>query len=84
MSTFQSKPTTLKGSEGARAVLKEFISQLTEAEAPSHWYIVNSSGDNDYDLRNLFGMTDNEYKAFLLSAGLFKQSLEKRTYMSML
>lgn len=71
MNTFKSKPNKTKESAHALDLLEEFISQLTAK--PSHWFLVNSPGDNDYDLRHLLGMTDNEYKAFFLSAGLFKR-----------
>jgi len=71
MSVLPGKMTKLKGSTSARTALTEFISQLTAA--PSHWYLINSSGVNDFDFMHLLGMTKNQYDAFLLSAGLFKR-----------
>eukprot|EP00984_Skeletonema_dohrnii_P014257 scaffold5971_cov111-Skeletonema_dohrnii-CCMP3373.AAC.2 len=64
-------PNKLKGSAHAQDLLAEFISQLTAAQ--SHWFLINSPGINDYDFMRLLGMTQNEYDAFLLSAGLLKR-----------
>ncbi len=71
MNAFQPSPTNSKESAHALDLLEEFISQISDR--PSHWFLINSPGNNDYDLRNLLGMTENEYIAFLLSIGLYKR-----------
>jgi hypothetical protein len=65
------KATKVKGSAHIRGMLAEFISNLTAAR--SHWFLINSPGVDDYDLMRLFGMTENDYYAFLLSAGLLQR-----------
>ncbi len=54
----------------ARDLLAEFFAAFLSCR--SYWFVINSLGDNEYDLIHHLGMTQLDYMSLLIAAGLIK------------